>query len=231
MAEYVELENVEKKLRVKMFHFGKYSFSSIEIKHLTYAFIFLALTLYVFQRDFKLGSFSVGEFIGSLFGIFLDVQFLLFLLVFALAFLLHEFAHKFVAQYYGFISEFRADFQMLIIMFVVAIFSPFIFLAPGAVMIVGKRITLKQNGIISIAGPLVNLVQAFIFFIALQFINPVTSPLLAYFTFVGVYLNAFLGIFNMLPFWILDGKKVLQWSPIAYGLVMVPLVLLFLTIF
>jgi Zn-dependent protease len=226
MAEYVRYKEESKKIKNKMFYFGKYSFSEIELKHLGIAFIFLSITLYIFQQDFTFSNFSFSGLLTQLFGMFFDVQFLLFLLVFALAFLLHEFGHKFVAQHYGLISEFRADFPMLVIMLVIAIFSPFIFLAPGAVIIGGRKISLRENGIISIAGPLVNLAQAILYLLVLVLFSP-SSTLLLFFLLVGVKLNAFLGIFNMLPFWILDGKKVLQWNKLAYFSVMIPLVILF----
>lgn len=115
-------------------------------------------------------------------------------------FLLHELAHKFVAQYYGCWAEFKASDIMLVF----AIFSAllgFIFAAPGAVMITG-RVTRRQNGIISAAGPITNIALAFIFFLA-----PLPVAVSAY----GAQINAFLALFNMIPFMGLDGQKVLAW--------------------
>ena len=77
----------------------------------------------------------------------------------------------------------------------------FIFAAPGAVMISG-RITLTENGKISLAGPLINFGLALIFF-GLHFILPALI--------VGFHINSWLGLFNLIPFGNFDGKKILDW--------------------
>src|SRR3989338_10946175 len=83
-----------------------------------------------------------------------------FLMVFGISlitagigFLFHELAHKLVAQRYGCVAEFRSFDQMLYLAVGLAFLVGFIFAAPGAVMISGM-ITRKENGIISLAGPL-----------------------------------------------------------------------------
>lgn len=116
-----------------------------------------------------------------------------------LGFLLHELAHKFVAQYYNCWAEFRADDRMLVFA-VASAFLGFIFAAPGAVMIRG-RISRRQNGLISAAGPVTNIVLAWLFFL-------VPLPFAEY----GAMINAFLALFNMIPFMGLDGQKVLAWN-------------------
>ena len=214
--EFVEFKDSGRKAKNKLYHVGKYSFSKIEIRHLLIAFVMILLTIMVHQ----MGIATVVEmFPSSAFWIIFGFYFV----TIGLGFVLHEMGHKLVAQYYGFVSEFRADFGMLFLMFGIAIFSPMILLAPGAVMIYGRP-TIKQNGIISIAGPLVNLCLAFVFIIlSLLFPGGLLSTLFN----MGIMVNAFLGIFNMLPFWVLDGKKVLNWSLKYYLMVMVPLVLIF----
>lgn len=218
MAEYVHLTRGP---TPKMFKLGKYSFSLIEIKHLAFAMLMIILTIYVFQNGARalldvFSSFDILKF------------FLIYVLTIGLGFLLHELGHKLVAQHYGFISEFRADFQMLFFMFLLAVFSPLIFLAPGAVMILGRP-TRKQNGIISVAGPVVNLVLAFIFLLVLILFSPSVNSLIFQISYLGIWINAFLGVFNMLPFWVLDGKKVLAWSKPIYFTVM-GLLILFLVL-
>lgn len=201
MVDFVKFEESTKK-KVKIFHFGKYSFSNIEIFHLSFAFIMISLTLMVFQKASIKSIGIINFFIINFFTI-------------GLGFLLHELGHKFVAQYYGFISEFRADFFMMFLSFALAIFSPIIFLAPGAVMILG-RVTRRQNGIISLAGPFVNLILAGIFLLLFFSFMPTQNSLFFYILWTGVWINSFLGLFNMLPFWILDGRKVLDWNPVIF---------------
>jgi Zn-dependent protease len=106
----------------------------------------------------------------------------------------------------------------------------FTFLAPGAVMILGRYISKKQNGIISVAGPLTNLILAGIFYLLNIYAFSVGNNFLFLLSMIGVQVNAFLGIFNMLPFWILDGRKVFAWNKVVYFLVLIPLILFFVGI-
>lgn len=220
MAEYINYEETKIHKKVKIFHIKDYSFSSIEIKHLTFAMLMIILTIFAFQQKTLIFSKEILS-INTL------ISFLVYFFTIGLGFILHELGHKLVAQHYGFISEFRADFQMLILMFGLALISPFIFLAPGAVMILG-RVTKKQNGIISVAGPLVNLALAIIFIILGQIFT--STGILGTIIYLGIWVNAFLGIFNMLPIkWLnLDGFKVLAWNKSIYAIVMISLILILL---
>jgi len=128
-----------------------------------------------------------------------------------LGFLLHELAHKVVAQRYGCFAEFRAFDKMLIVMIFLS-FLGIVFAAPGAVMIEGP-VGKKRNGIISIAGPVVNLILAAIFLVNF-FLLPV--EFMKRISYYGFMINTLLAMFNMIPFWILDGAKVWRWSKPAW---------------
>lgn len=209
MVEYVSYEE-DKNIGPKLYHIGRYNFSSIEIFHLSVALVAITGTLMVFNwGDVK--TFGLKNYI------------LLNFFTIGLGFLLHEMGHKLVAQHYGFISEFRADFMMLAFAFALALFSPVIFLAPGAVMILG-RLSKKQNGIISVAGPVVNLILGIIFILLALIFNPSLSSVFGYTLWLGIWVNGFLGVFNMLPFWVLDGKKVLEWNKFVYFGVLLALI-------
>lgn len=130
-----------------------------------------------------------------------------------IGFLFHESAHKYMAQKYGHFAEFYASDQMLLL---ALLMSPigFIIALPGAVMISGM-ITRTQNGKISIAGPLTNFVLAIIFaVIAFAFDNGIVRVISQY----GFMINAWLGLFNLIPVWEFDGKKILAWSKRNYFL-------------
>ena len=127
-------------------------------------------------------------------------------------FLAHELGHKFVAQRYGAWAEFRT-FRTGLIMALLFSFLGFLFAAPGAVYISG-RVTKRQNGMISIAGPAVNIVMAALF-LGLWALLPVTGWVSAVLLMAG-YLNAFLGAFNLIPVPPLDGSKIIGWSPVAW---------------
>jgi len=224
MVEVVKYKKSKKAKLEKFFKIGKYSFSHLEIKHLFGALSLIILTLLVF-RSKNNGMFSLDIFLISI----TNYQtIIIYLVAIGFGFILHELGHKIVAQYYGFVSEFRADFTMVLFILGLSLFLPFIFLSPGAVMVLGNP-TIRQNGIISVAGPVVNLIIAILSIILMFFVEPVSffSNLL----FITAWVNVILGIFNMLPFWILDGKKVIEWSKEVYFGVMGSLLILFYLLF
>jgi Zn-dependent protease len=127
-------------------------------------------------------------------------------------FLLHELAHKFVAQRFGAWAEYRM-YPSGLLMALVFSFLGFLFAAPGAVYIQG-RITKKQNGLISVAGPATNIAFGSVFII-LWLAFPDMGAWTFAFNLIGV-LSLFLAGFNLIPFGPLDGKKVLDWSPVVW---------------
>ena len=78
----------------------------------------------------------------------------------------------------------------------------------------GRSITVKQNGIISLAGPVTNIIIAFIFGMLFVLLSPL--GLLKEILISGMYVNFFLAAFNMIPIFPLDGSKVLTWNAIAW---------------
>lgn len=141
-----------------------------------------------------------------------------------IGFLLHELAHRVLARSYGAEAHFVADNGWLILSIVVA-FAGFFIAAPGAVWHRGA-ITKQQSGMISLAGPVTNLVLALLFLVPLLLLEMTGFWRLLF--YVGYTINAWLGLFNMLPFGPIDGAKVLNWSPLVFGItVAVAIVLVF----
>ncbi|WP_181691854.1 metalloprotease [Natronomonas sp. LN261] len=141
------------------------------------------------------------------------------MLTVGVGFLLHEIAHKVVAVRFGQTASFKADYRMLALC-VGAAFAGFLFAAPGAVYHRG-RITRRQGGLVSVAGPLTN-VGLVALFLPLVFVGGFLGEVGG----LGVLINAFLAAFNMLPFGPLDGKSVLSWSKPAFAVVFAGSVLL-----
>lgn len=172
---------------------------------------------------------------------FLEI-FLLTLVVVGTGFLGHELAHKFAAERYGCWAEFKLWVYgaVMALLFTAVSQGQFVFAAPGAVYIVsrsgflGEGIDRKANGVISIIGPLANVVVAAIFGLALLGVGTAgvqdivigpTGPSSYPFRFLygGFVLNIWLGAFNMLPIFILDGQKVYSWDRRIWAALAIPL--------
>jgi Zn-dependent protease len=132
------------------------------------------------------------------------------LIVVGSSFVLHELLHKFTAQHFGFWSEFRASYTMLAFAVLFAAVAGIVFAAPGATMIYGPTITKRQNGIISAAGPLLNMALGGLFLL-LYLLAPL-GGVLSEVGQLGFIINMWLSAFNLLPIGPLDGKKVLDWG-------------------
>ncbi len=183
--------------------------SETEQKHLLIAWLAISFAFTVLIKrwmHFRLGWLEV---------------FLLSAVTVGSAFILHELAHKFVAQRYGSWSEFRMDPVMLFFAVLLPFFIPFIFAAPGAVMIFNPYLTREESGKIALAGPTTNMALAMMFLT----INHISNGFLYLIGYFGMLINAWLALFNMIPIGVLDGKKVLAWDRRVYSIALVVAVL------
>ncbi|HML04896.1 MAG TPA: site-2 protease family protein [Methanobacterium sp.] len=148
--------------------------------------------------------------------------------VVGLAFVLHEMAHKYMAIGYGYWAEYRMWVGGLLFALVTAYFG-FVFAAPGAVYIHGNYIKNSENGKISIAGPLVNIILVLIFLLCMPLFSKFGLENVA---ILGATVNSFLAFFNLIPFSMLDGAKVFRWNPIIWIAAMgIAVILLAYTVF
>ena len=148
---------------------------------------------------------------------------------------LHEIMHKVVAQRYGLWAEFRYNLRGLVFAFIFAAAIGFLYGAPGATWISGA-VTKEQNGRISAAGPVSNLVIAAALFAGFLAMMPRASSfggaLVVLYLIQAASVNAFLAGFNMIPVMPLDGAKVWAWNKAAYlGIVAIALALIYVSVF
>ncbi len=181
-----------------------------------------------------------GGFLGSGIKIHPLTAVLFFVISFltvGIGFVFHEMAHKFLAMHYGYWAEFRKDDMMLLVAVVMAAAVGFVFAAPGATVIYsnspfGGGLGRKENGIISAAGPAINLLLCIPFALLLLVTGGKTGllsgNLFSSIGLIGLQVNAMLAAFNMLPVSVLDGRKILSWNT---GVFLVLIIAAFGTLF
>ena len=196
---------------------SKMKVNPIEIKHLFYAWIAITFAFANVLVKGQTGSSLLG--VGSYGGMIFLEYIVISGIAVGLGFLIHELAHRFMARKYGLMAEFRASKPMLLFAVLLS-FTGFVFAAPGAVLIMG-RTTKRQNGIISLSGPLSNLVMAIIFFIISIIVlgaAGVTSTFVIKLLMYGFMINTWLALFNLIPISLLDGRKIFRWNKLVWGL-------------
>jgi len=155
--------------------------------------------------------------VGLSFALYIEVvpQILVGLAVlFTVSFFLHELAHKLYAQHYGLWAEFRLT-MFGALMTLLSIGLPFFkIIAPGAVFILGP-VTKKIAGKTALVGPLTNIMLSLVCIaIALGFSNTVIGVV----AIIGAWINAFIAVFNLIPFGLMDGLKVFWWNKIVWAI-------------
>ncbi|MFO7677313.1 MAG: hypothetical protein R6V50_02890 [Thermoplasmatota archaeon] len=194
-------------------------FSSVEIQHLFIAIGVLTVSFAIAfsGNNLLIGRFDIGKLLFSLPISFLGI---------ITAFFVHELSHKFMAQRYGLWSEFRMNTQGLLLSLIFAIFTGFVFAAPGAVMFQGETRTF-ETGRIAAAGPLANILIALVtyFLYRYLFFDITIGKIIGFICLI----NALLAAFNLLPFGPFDGMKVIRWNGIIWaGLFIISIILMVL---
>ncbi len=183
------------KSNIVIFMFG---FSSVELRDLAISVLALG-----FAFNMALNPGNLAMFPQTLF-------------IIVIAFAAHEIiGHKLIAQHFGYFAEYRMWTYGLVLALVSSFFG-FIFAAPGAVYISPvrrkfafhvARITERENGIISLGGPAVNIALGFALIV-----SAFAFPALAGLFFTAARISFWLAIFNLIPFPPLDGSKIFAWS-------------------
>ena len=188
-------------------------FSHKELKHIGVA---AALVIGI--------GFSIGLY-GNILGGFSPQWTWSVMAVFAVimtaSFLAHEIGHKIMGQKKGLWAEFRLTTWGSVLT-LVSVFLPFKMISPGAMMLAGQ-----PNGDeivkISIAGPAINLIfSSTLLGVALA----LPASLFVNMLFFAAYINAFMAVFNLIPFGILDGYKIFSFNKKLWAVAFVPSVIL-----
>jgi len=189
------------------------NFTTREIKDIIISMLVIAAVFsYVFSN--KQVNIAISRLPASIIGV-------------GVGFVFHEIAHKFMAIKYGFWAEYKLWVGGILLALITAYFG-FVFAAPGAVYIHGAYISREENGKIALAGPATNILLALSF----MFIASFSTGILAGIATLGYAVNSFIAFFNLLPFSVLDGAKVIRWNPIIWLLaILIALAITFKSIF
>jgi Zn-dependent protease len=128
-----------------------------------------------------------------------------------------------MAQRLGYWAEFRLNQQGLLLT-LLSFISPIKIIAPGAVMI-GGVMRKDDYGKISIVGPLTNIGLSIVYLIINNSFSNSSIKLLAS---VGIVINSSLALFNLIPFGVFDGAKIMKWNRVAWAAAFLSALLLFL---
>jgi Zn-dependent protease len=154
------------------------------------------------------------------------VSFLIFLPFFFLSLAIHEYSHAFVASKYGDDTAKKQgrltlnpikhiDIVGSLVMPFLAFTSGFILIGWAKPIPIDRRNfrdPLKNDLLVSFAGPFSNFILAALFFIALMFAELMaasSSSIIIKVLWMGVVFNVFLFLFNLLPIPPLDGSHIL----------------------
>ncbi len=153
------------------------------------------------------------------------------LVVVFFAFVFHELAHRVAARRYGFKAVYHVWIPGLVLAMAASLIG-FLFAAPGGVHIQMGQDTAENRaklGKSALAGPVANTILAVLFavltFALIYFVDSYISSTGKSITqlesmvniawgigIIGVEINAWLALFNLLPFGNFDGYKVFQWN-------------------
>ncbi len=157
----------------------------------------------------------VFAFIGSGYRRYLGPEYLAAIITsVVIGLLVHEYMHRLQGRKYGCHSEYVVTLWGVLVT-ILSGFLPFLILIPGYTSIrcylgLGK----EKNGVIAAVGPISNLFLAYIVLIVEYFIH-------VSFLEIFVKINLWLALFNLLPFYPLDGSKIMAWNTEVWGVLVI----------
>ncbi|MCD6301854.1 MAG: site-2 protease family protein [Staphylothermus sp.] len=150
-------------------------------------------------------------------------KFLLVSLIAIIAVIPHELAHRWSARRLGCYSRYVLSPMGLLLTLITAIpFIPVKVIMPGFTLVISHYhdpyVNKRINGVVSLAGPVTNLIFASIslFTLALLLRHGFISFLLVYFLYNNTIINSWVALFNLLPVPPLDGSKIITWKPLLW---------------
>ncbi len=176
-------------LKLPQVRFSRREFRDITIAILL--FILAFLRFYLYQPRLVTGNSGINVVLLATIGFGAS-----------LAFIVHELAHKFMATYLGSAAEFKLE-PIGVAVTAISALAGLPVIVPGAVNITGYVAEKESIGKIALIGPVTNIAMALI-------ARVFSWDELA-------WLNVLFAFVNLLPFFILDGKKIFHWSKLVWS--------------
>jgi Zn-dependent protease len=173
-----------------------------ELRELTLSALGLALAFGIVFEGGLRAIFEPGQLILAFFFALVGVS---------LGFVLHEMGHRSVARRFDYFAQYSM-WPGVVMLAIACSFFGFVFATLGAVVIhprIGPQqratLTRRRLGLISIAGPTMNICLAVVFMV-FNTLYPATVFSL------GAWINTWFAVFNLIPLGPLDGAKIIAWD-------------------
>ncbi|MEM4746440.1 MAG: M50 family metallopeptidase [Metallosphaera sp.] len=187
-------------------------------------------------ESFLLAIFSIAVKGISIYAIsrLFGIGILAALIAATIAVLPHELAHRQTARRYGCYSRFTLSFTGFLFTTVINLLPFFGLVFFSGYTLISCRFFASDKrieGITAAAGPLTNiLISAVFYFLVIINLPIINHSIIEIFFLIISGFNAVVAFFNLLPFWILDGLKVLRWNAVVWVfLIASSVILMYLT--
>jgi Zn-dependent protease len=138
----------------------------------------------------------------------------------------HDLAHRYYAYKYKSVAEYKFWGFGTLVMFLTALGLGVTYAVPARTIInKSDAMSVKEQAIVYISGPLVSGILAFAFLLLVPFGGTLRTIGL-----LGVSMNLLSAVYSLTPFNPMDGNKVYRWKKALWAFTFVPLLLLYLGI-
>ena len=156
------------------------------------------------------------------------VMILIFFVMAGVALVIHEITHALFSRKYKSPSEFKFWGLGSLFLFVGGWLFGTVFSQPYLTVAgsTPNTLDLQNRAIVKVSGPIISLLIAILCF----YMIPFAGGLLATTLTVGFSINLMVCVYSLIPVSPLDGKDVYAWNRLAWGILFVPLLILYLIV-
>jgi Zn-dependent protease len=148
---------------------------------------------------------------------------LIYVLVGGIAVVAHDIGHRVVASRYHLKTEYQFWGYGTILMLLTSWLFGAVFAQPARTIIEGED---KRGLALSFfTGPLISIILAFAFLVLLPL-----GGTLGTIGILGFTMNLVSGLYMLMPFYPMDGKKVMEWSWKYWGIIFIPLLIFYVVV-